>query len=253
MKDKYRIGKVHISITNPSNAIARITENAVNKIGGYVCVSNLRMVRYAGNHPEYQKLMRESFMNLPDGTPLMWCGRLWGLNVECTNGPATFKSMLKRGDEGLRHYLLGDTQDVLDRIIELNDKEYHAKIVGAEALPFASVENFDYENIANRVKASGANIVWTAMRAPKQDEFNKILNTYLPNVICVGVGRAFRMLTGEVKQAPRWAQKFGITGIFTRKKSLFKTFLWYFESFFYLIGYFTQILWGKMSGKKYYE
>ena len=253
MKDKYRIGKVHISVTDPENAITRIIEAAYNKRGGYICVSNLRMVRYAGGHPDYQKLMDESLMNLPDGTPLVWCGRLWGLNVECTNGPATFKSLLSQGNNGLKHYLLGDTQDVLDQILALNDKSYNARIVGAEALPFTTVENFDYENISKRVKEAGANIVWTAMRAPKQDEFNRILCGYLPDVVSVGVGRAFRMLTGEVKQAPRWAQKMGITGIFTRKISLLKTLLWYFESFFYLVGYCIQIFWSKLMGKKYYE
>ena len=253
VKDKYRIGKTFISTTNPSNAIARIAEAAISKTGGYVCVSNLRMVRYAGSHPDYQKLMNESLMNLPDGTPLVWCGRLWGLSVECTNGPATFRSILTQGDNGLKHYLLGDTQDVLDKIIALNDTTYHARIVGNEALPFTSVENFDYEKISKRIKESGANIVWTAMRAPKQDEFNRILSTYLPNITSVGVGRAFRILTGDVNQGPHWAQKMGISGIFSRKKSLMITLIWYFESFFYLVGYCLQIIWRKLLGKKYYE
>ena len=251
--DKYRVGSVFISNTTPETARENLKELALSGQGGYVCVSNVRMVRYAGTHTEYQKLMKDSMMNLPDGTPLVWCGRLWGLNVKCTNGPATFKTMLKDGDNGLRHYLLGDTQEVLDRIIELNEKEFHARIVGAEALPFTTVENFDYKNIATRVKNADANIIWTAMRAPKQDEFDMILSDYLPNVLCIGVGRAFRMLIGEVKQAPRWAQRLGITGIFTRKISLLKTLYWYFESFFFVFGYCSQIVWNKMIGRKYYE
>ena len=248
-KTKYRVGKIFISNTTPKDTIEKLTHCAKSGQGGYICVSNVRMVRHAGKNPEYAHLMREALMCLPDGTPLMWCGKLWGLNVACTNGPATFKAMLNQGDNGLKHYFLGDTQDVLDQIQTLNAKIYHANIVGAEALPFTIVEKFDYEHISERVKASGANIIWTAMRAPKQDQFDRILSGYLPNVPCVGVGRAFRMLIGEVRQAPKWAQKMGIAGIFTRKTSLLKAISWYFESFFFLAGYCTQILWWKMTGR----
>lgn len=249
-KMKYRVGKIFISNTTPKDTIEKLTHFALNGQGGYICVSNVRMVRHAGKHPEYAQLMREALMCLPDGTPLMWCGKLWGLDVACTNGPATFKSMLGLGNNGLKHYLLGDTQEILDQIQALNDKEYHAKIVGAEALPFTTVENFDYEHIAERVKESGANVIWTAMRAPKQDEFDKILSTYLSSIPSVGVGRAFRLLIGEVQQAPKWAQKLGIAGIFTRKTSLWKAISWYFESFFFLAGYCTQILWRRLIGRK---
>ena len=250
-KDRYKIGKVYITATNPKDAKERITEAALSGRGGYVCVSNLRMIRYAGGHPDYANLMGDSLMNFPDGKPLMWCARLWGLkNVKTTNGPAFFKEMLSNGSKSLKHYLLGDTQDVLDMILEKNNSEYHANIVGAEALPFAAVDEFDYKGISERIKASGANVVWTAMRAPKQDQFNQRLYSLLPNVVSLGVGRAFRLLIGEVKDAPGWAHKAGVAGIFTRKVSLWEAIRWYIESFFYLAGYCTQILWRKMTGRE---
>ena len=210
-KARYRISKVKISATNPKDAKERITKAALEGNGGYVCVSNLRMIRYAGGHPDYANLMDASLMNFPDGKPLMWCARLWGLNnVETTNGPAFFKEMLSNGSKSLKHYLLGDTQDVLDMILKKNNKEYHASIVGAEALPFAAVDEF---------------------------------------VVSLGVGRAFRLLIGEVKDAPDWAHKAGVAGIFTRKVSLWAAIRWYIESFFYLAGYCTQILLRKMTGR----
>lgn len=250
-QDRYRIGRVHISAINPIEANDRITASALNGKGGYICVSNMRMIRYAGLHAKYAELMENSFMNIPDGKPLEWCAKLWGLKkVRCTNGPALFKQMLTNGNVDLKHFLLGDTQDVLDRIVETTPG---AKIVGAEALPFAEVEAFDYEGIAKRVAESGAHIVWTAMRAPKQDEFNQRLSNLVPQVICIGVGRAFRLYMGEMKQAPEWAHKLGIAGIFIRKTSLGKTLKWYFETFFFLIAYTAIILWRRMKGRKYYE
>ena len=214
----------------------------------------MRMISYAGKTPVYAQLMENSFMNLPDGKPLTWCGKLWGLkDVECTNGPELFAAMLAKGDNGLKHYLLGDTQDVLDAILAKNNKEMKSNIVGTESLPFTDVDKFDYQGIAERIKNSDANIVWTAMRAPKQDYFNQKLFEFLPNVVLLGVGRAFRLLIGEVKSAPKWASKMGVAGIFTRRKSLIYTLWWYLETFVYLIGYMTAIIMRKLSSKFYFD
>lgn len=253
-KDFFRIGRTRISVTNPVETLNIIFDAALAGKGGYICVSNMRMIRFACKDKEYKKLMEGSLMNLPDGTPLTWLGKLWGLKgIECTNGPALFKRMLAENNSQCRHYLLGDTEDVIADIQKLNDKLYHANIVGAEALPFCNVNEFDYIGISKRLKETGANIVWTAMRAPKQDQFDKILCTYIDNVVAIGVGRAFRLLTGSVQEAPKWAQKMGIAGIFTRKVSLGNALLWYLETFFFLGAYALQILFRKLTGKKYYD
>lgn len=248
-KNKFRIGMVHISRTNPQHAQGLIMTAALEGEGGYICVTNMRMIRYAGESTDYAQLMEDSLMNLPDGKPLTWCGKLWGLkDVECTNGPELFAAMLAKGNNGLKHYLLGDTQEVLDAIVAKNNQEMKSCIVGAESLPFTDVDKFDYAGIAKRIKESGANIVWTAMRAPKQDCFNQKIYEYLPNVVFIGVGRAFRLLIGEVKTAPKWASKMGIAGIFTRRKGLLATLYWYSETFVYLLGYMFKIMYLKMKG-----
>lgn len=253
-KDFFRIGSTKISVTNPTQTIEKIIDMAVAGNGGYICVSNMRMIRYAGKNVSYKELMDGSLMNLPDGTPLTWLGKLWGLkNIACTNGPVLFKNMLSNADPRCKHYLLGDTEDVIEDILRLNNEKYHASIVGAEALPFCSVEEFDYDGITQRLTDSGANIVWTAMRAPKQDQFNQILCNHTNKVVAIGVGRAFRLLTGSVQDAPKWAQKMGIAGIFTRKVSLLKALEFYFITSFYLIAYAFKIIINKIKGKHYYE
>jgi len=237
---RYRIGKVYITATNPNDAESRIIKAALEGQGGYICVSNMRMVMYAGKNPDYAKLMDESFMNLPDGMPLTWCGKLWGLkDVANTNGPALFKKMLSEGNPGLKHYLLGDTQDILDTI---KNAYKESCIVGAEALPFAKVEEFDYQGISEKIKKIGANIVWTAMTAPKQDEFDRIISRIVPNVVFVGVGRAFRMSIGDVKKAPRWAEKMGIGGFFIRRRKWYQTGWWYVKTAFVLLYYMINII-----------
>lgn len=133
----------YISSTNPTHAINSIEDKAKSGSPSYICVTNIRMIRYSGTDKEYQELMLESFMNLPDGTPLTWCGKLWGKrDISCTSGPNLFRKMLERGDNGIKHFLLGDTQDVLDALKEKYSKEYNTNIVGTYSPPFANVDEF---------------------------------------------------------------------------------------------------------------
>lgn len=253
-KDKFRIGPVFISITNPKDAEKRIIDAASEGRGGFVCVSNMRMVMYADKHPDYAELMSRSYMNLPDGMPLTWCGRLWGIkDIYRICGPDLFDSILSNDNLILKHYLLGDTQEVLDKIVAKYNYGENRKIVGTYSLPFVKVEEFDYKGISNMVAESGASIVWTAMTAPKQDEFNERLLKLAPNVVAIGVGRAFRVSIGEFKAVPNYARKLGLSGFWLLKGTLWQEFRFYFGAFFFLIKVFLQILLRKSSGNCYYE
>ncbi len=248
---KYRIGKVYISRTNPTHAIESILKRIKDKGACYICVTNLRMIKYAGTDNDYQDVMHNSFMNLPDGTPLTWCGKLWGeKGIACTSGPSLFKTMLEQGNNGTKHFLLGDTQDVLDALKDKFTKEYGTNIVGTFSPPFADVNEFDYQGISQMIKESEADIIWTAMRAPKQDYFNQHLCKHLNRGVCVGVGRAFRAALGEFTPVPKWAKKLGLSGIYMRRKSLIATLWWYFESTFYLAFYMLQIIFRRIIGYK---
>lgn len=253
-KTKFRINKTFISRTNPEDAMARITEAALNGTGGYICVSNMRTVRFAGKDEKYRQLMKESFMNWPDGTPLSWCGKLWGLkDVTFTNGPATFKKMLLNGDTRIKHFLLGDTQEVLNGIVKRYKIDGGANIVGTYSPPFAPLEEYDLAGIEEMIRQSGANIVWSAMTAPKQDFFDQIMSKRMPDVLFIGVGRAFRISIDMVKEAPKWAQSSGLGGMFISKKKPLARVWSSFRRSFVLTWYFIQILFRRITGKKYYE
>ncbi len=238
--NKFKIGNAYISNTNFDDAIEQIYNAIQIKINTYICVSNMRMVKYANKKENYSYLsiMNNSFMNLPDGTPLVWCGRLWGLSkIKCTSGPKLFNKMLYNNDS-IKHFLLGDTDEVLEKL----KNKYGNKIVGTYSPPFIDVDQYDYSKIAEIINNSGADIVWVSMRAPKQDIFSYNISPLLMNKICISVGRAFRIAIGEVKDAPIYFQKLGISGIFSRRTSLFNAIKWYFITMFFLIYYILEII-----------
>jgi N-acetylglucosaminyldiphosphoundecaprenol N-acetyl-beta-D-mannosaminyltransferase len=255
--DFFRIGRVRISITGEERAIETIKEAVHNKRKGYVCISTLRTVPIADKDDRYQTVMENSLMNTPDGTPLVWCGHWWGLKeVQRACGPHIFPRMLKDKDSELKHFLLGDTEETLEALTKKATEEFGAKMVGSYSPPFKPLEEYDIEGIAKMINDSGATIVWTALRAPKQDILNSMITPYLNDgIVMVGVGAAFRSVLGVLKQPDGFMQKIGLAGVLFKRpeRSWGEQIKWYFEHIGYLIKYFFTIKWRRLSGKKYWE
>lgn len=256
-KDFFRIGRVRISVTNEEHAINTIKEAIYNKKKGYVCISTLRTVPIANEDDSYQEVMENSLMNTPDGTPLVWCAHWWGLKqVQRACGPHIFPRMLKDKDSELKHFFLGDTDETLDSLTKKATEEFGTNVVGSYSPPFAPLEEYDVEGIAKMINESGATIVWTSLRAPKQDFLNAKLTPYLNDgVVAIGVGAAFRSVLGILKQPDGFLQKMGLAGLLFKRpeRSWWMQIVWYMEHVYYLIKYFFAIKWRKMTGKKYWQ
>lgn len=254
-QNKYRIGKTFISITNPIDAQERIKASVEAGGGTYVCVSDPRTVDLAAKDPKYREVMANSLMNTPDGQPTLWAARLWGLkNVERTMGPILFQNMITNPSSGLKHYLLGDTDETLNKIVE-KAKGCNALIVGRYSPPFCKLEEYDYADIAKMINESGADLVWIAMRAPKQDYFAVNILPYLDKKVCIGVGAAFRFYLGEYKMAPPLIRKLGLMGIYWgRKGQSWGAFIkGYLSDNMPFLWHLAKIPFRRLAGKKYYE
>lgn len=256
-KDFYRIGRVKISITDEDDAINRIKNLIRNGGTGYICVSNLRTVVIANKDDAYQEVMEHSLMNLPDGTPLVWCGHWWGLKeVERACGPHIFPRLLKEKEIKLRHFFLGDTNETLDRVAQKAEIEFGATVVGRYSPPFKPLEEYDIKEMAKMINESGANVVWTALRAPKQDILNSMISPYLnKGVVMVGVGAAFRSVLGLLRQPDGLLQKIGLAGILFKRpeSSWWEEIRWYGTHSLHLLKYFIMILWKRVKGYDYWD
>lgn len=254
-KDRYRIGKTFISITSQKDAQARIAQAVKGGKNAYICVSDPRTVDLASKDEKYREVMENSMMNTPDGQPTLWAARLWGLkNVERTMGPILFQEMIENPKSGLKHFLLGDTDETLAAIVK-KAAEKNALIVGTYSPPFCKLDEYDYEGMAKMINESGADIVWTAMRAPKQDYLNINLLPYLDKKICIGVGAAFRFYLGEYKMAPPLIKKLGLMGLYWgRKGQSWGAFIWgYLTDNMPFLWHLAKIPFRRLVGKKYYE
>lgn len=108
-KNRYTIGKAYINITNPEHTQQCILDAVEKGVNGYICVSNMRTIAIANKDEAYCKVMKNSYMNIPDGMPLVWCGRLWGCkDANRSSGPDLFIKMMANENSKLKFFLLGE-------------------------------------------------------------------------------------------------------------------------------------------------
>lgn len=258
IKNRFRIGKVYLAITTLNNVIQDISSKVSKGKGGYICVSNPRTIVLASADPKYLEVMNASIMNIPDAEPDIWAARLWGVKeAERTMGPLLFQNMLLDKDSGIKHFLLGDTDETLEKILAKVRKERGSadNIVGMYSPPFCGLDEYDYTGMAKVIEESGADVVWVAMRAPKQDYVAQRLSPIINKKVIIGVGAAFRFFIGEYTMPPKIIKKLGLTGIWWGKKNqTMRVFLWdYLKSTVPYLFMLAKIPFKRIAGKKYYE
>lgn len=247
MPGSFLVGKVPIHNITVPDACSRISEAIAAGEKGYVCVSNMRTVVAANRDAAYLDVMEHSLLNVPDGTPLVWCGKAWGLPVERVVGLDLFTELLKAD---VPQFFLGDTEEVLSMLTE-KVSNAGTRVAGAYSPPFVPLEEYDLQDLADRINASGARLVWTSLRAPKQDFLAARLLPYLDDgIVLVGVGAAFRLCLGEYELDRGLLQKMGLGGLkMLRNTTVWKELKWYVSHAWYLSGYLCSIYWKRLHGQ----
>lgn len=161
---------------------------------------------------EYRNLLNRGTLNVPDGMPVAWALRLFGCPAQRLAGADGMSFLADWGvRQGLRHYLFGGTPTVVMRLKASLESTFPGiAIVGAESPPFRSLSDEEWVDASDRVKRSGADLLWVGLGTPKQDYAAERLRTLeaAPTILCVGA--AFDFLSGARTRAPRWMQERGL-------------------------------------------
>lgn len=226
------IGPVEFSSGSLKSAVTASLEIASSVQAGSgkaVHFANAYTVALADKDPAFADVLRAGVC-YPDGMSVVWWGRRQHSNQvwERVYGPDFMEAMLA-GEPTMRHYLLGGSPETLDRLrSEISIRWPEAQIVGAESPPFRELSSTEVADQDQRVRSSGASIVWVGLGTPKQDYEVARIASSLP-VMAVAVGAAFDFIAGTKKQAPNWMQKSGTEWAFrfaSEPRRLWRRYLW---------------------------
>jgi N-acetylglucosaminyldiphosphoundecaprenol N-acetyl-beta-D-mannosaminyltransferase len=181
---------------------------------GYICLTDVGNVISATKDKQLLEAINGSLLSIADGMPLAWYGKMVGCNgVERISGMELMKRLLERSE--FKHYLLGDTQETINRVIEKAKRvSTRIKICGYSPPFKETFDENDNKNIFHTISAEDPDIVWVAFGGGKQEKWMHKNIQNLSKGIMIGVGAAFRFYIGEIKTPPRIFQNLGLQWFF---------------------------------------
>lgn len=177
---------------------------------GYVCVADGNVLNIVNCNEEYKNVVDGSLFSICDSswTPtfIKW---IYGYQYRHYCGNDIFMNIVN--SHKYRMAFLGAKQNVLDSL-KLNLQRYNPAIADMlfYELPFRNVEDFDYAGIAEMLNKDGADIIWIALGAPKQETFMSKLKPYLKKGVIIAVGAVFNFncgLKNAPQRSPEWLRR----------------------------------------------
>jgi len=208
---------VGVSAINLDLAVAAIAQALEEGTRGYVCVTGVHGVTEARHDPAFRAILNHSFLNTPDGMPMVWMGRLQGFRqMGRVYGPDLMLRVCEYTcSRGLTHFLYGGAPGVAQELkVRLEPQFPGLKIVGAFSPPFRPLTSTEAEDLARQVKALRPDIFWVGLSTPKQEKFMAQYWQRLEATLFFGVGAAFDFHAGRLRQAPRWMRRNGLEWLF---------------------------------------
>lgn len=129
---------------------------------------------------------------------------------------------------GLRHFLLGNTDEVLASLrAELERRYPGVSIVGTHRSYFRPLTDDELAAQDADIVAADPDIIWVGLGTPLQDVETRRIAEHLGKV-AIGVGVAFDFIAGTKPVAPEWMTRVGLEWVFrlaSEPRRLWKRYL----------------------------
>jgi N-acetylglucosaminyldiphosphoundecaprenol N-acetyl-beta-D-mannosaminyltransferase len=217
MADHINVLGVGISRLNIPLAIAGMERAIAGRTKGYICVTGVHGISEAQANPAFRAILNGAFLNTPDGMPMVWMGRRAGHpEVDRVYGPDLLLQACRVSRQAhWKHFFYGGAPGVAGQLADaLTARFPHLKVVGTYTPPFRPLNETEKEELKSLVAQAKPDIIWVGLSTPKQEIFMAEALSWLDTTLMVGVGAAFDLLSGRVRQAPRWIQRCGFEWAF---------------------------------------
>lgn len=218
----------------------------------WIVVTGMHGVVQAYKHADFRYILNSADLFVPDGISLVWLARLKGFKIKRrVSGSDLMRSFFQLSEkEGFSNYFYGDEESTQK---ELNKKllsEFpNLKIAGSYSPPFRKLTKKEDDEIIEKINRSKPDVLWVALGLPKQEKWIFEHKDKLDVSVIIGVGAAFKFLSGKVKRAPAWIGNAGFEWLwrfFCEPKSMWKRV-------FIDIPFFIWLVMLELTGFKHYK
>jgi len=182
----------------------------------YVAVTGMHGVTESRQDPEFSTMLKEADLVVPDGMPLVWLGRLRGFShlARRVYGPELMETFCRETGGKYRHFFYGGAPGVADHLAQVEQERHGIRIAGTYCPPFRPLSEEEDRAVIARIHQASPDVVWVGLSTPKQERWMYEHRDKLSVPLMLGVGAAFDLNTGRLKQAPAWMRERGLEWLF---------------------------------------
>ena len=216
--EKVNVLGVGISVIDQDRAREFLFDAVRNGKRGYVTVTGVHGVTEAQHDLALKDIFNRALLVTPDGMPMVWMGRLQKHpSIRRVYGPDLMLNICEHSvRQGYSHFLFGGVPSVAEQLKRQLEARFPGlRIVGTYTPPFRQLNDLELQELQEHVRSARPDFFWIGLSTPKQEFFMSQYLSMLPQAkILIGVGAAFDLLTGRIRQAPRWIQRTGLEWLF---------------------------------------
>ncbi len=204
---------VGVSAVSLEGAVEVIDQWVRNREPHYVCVTGVHGVMESQRDEQLRLIHNCSGLTTPDGMPMVWAARYAGAgNVTRVYGPDLLLAVCQRASErGWSCYFYGGGDGTAELLASrLLGRFPKLRVTGTHTPPFRPLTPDEDELVSAEIDESGADIVWVGLSTPKQERWMAAHSARLDAPVLIGVGAAFDIHAGTLRQAPPWLQRSGL-------------------------------------------
>ncbi len=180
---------------------------------GYICAAGVHGVMEAYGDADVRQILNQALINVPDGMPMTWVGRLQGFrDMDRVFGPDLMEEMCRLSvQRGYRNFLYGGKPGVAESLREALEGRFPGlQVVGTYTPPFRSLTPKEESDLSAQVQESRPHIIWVGLSTPKQERFMAQYINRLEVPLMFGVGAAFDYHSGRIRDCSRWVKRAGL-------------------------------------------
>jgi N-acetylglucosaminyldiphosphoundecaprenol N-acetyl-beta-D-mannosaminyltransferase len=208
----------------------------------HIITANVDHLMVIREYPDNAEIYRKAALVVPDGVPLLWAARFLGTPLqERINGTDLMEKTCElAAKRNFSVFLLGALAGVAECTASNLQERFPGLIVAGTYSPYRGFENDADENkkIVSMLRETKPNILFTSLGFPKGIKWigRHLSACCVPLVI--EVGASFNFISGRMKRAPRWMQKYGFEWFWRlihEPRRLWKRYLFNDSPFFYYL------------------
>lgn len=188
-------------------AVTALEERMQADMQTFVVTANAEIIMMCQEDAGYNQIIsHEAELVLPDGAGAVWAGRHLGYKVpERVAGFDLYNQLLAlSAKKGYKAYFFGGSPGVAEAAKAKSEELYPGvQIVGCHNGYFTDA---DVPAIIDAINKSGAEMLFVALGAPKQEKWILEHRNELKPRILMGIGGSFDVLAGKMERAPKWMQ-----------------------------------------------